>query len=104
MARWIFKLMTVATVAVMPLAAQAQGLRCGERGKVVSLLEEQFKEKQQGFGVVGSRAVIELFVSPEGTWSLLMSRTDRQTCIIAAGHEWDTVPVLLGNEVAFNAR
>ena len=102
MAHWILKLMTAAAVAFAPLAAQAQTLRCGQRGDIVSFLEERFNEKQQGYGTVGNRAVFELFVSPDGTWTILMSRTDSLTCIVAAGQNWESAPVLLGHEVMFN--
>ncbi|WP_265517800.1 hypothetical protein [Nitratireductor luteus] len=104
MARWILRLMIAAAVAGTPLAAQAQGLRCGQRGDIVSYLGELFNEKQHGYGIVGNRAIIELFVSPRGTWSILVSRTDKQTCIVAAGHGWESAPVLEGHEATLNIR
>jgi hypothetical protein len=44
-------------------------------------------------GVVNSTAVMEVFMSPQGTWTVLVTNTSGLACIAASGEEWQDVPV-----------
>lgn len=63
---------------------------CGPRDDVLKALE-QIGEQPVGVGLAGSngKAVIELTVAPDGSWSVLVSDTDGKTCLVLAGQEWD---------------
>jgi hypothetical protein len=83
-------------VATGPAAAQlAQpspegAIPCGPRDTVLEALEK-IGEVPVGVGVAGNdgKAVIELTVGPDGSWSVLVSDTDGQTCLVLGGQEWD---------------
>lgn len=69
---------------------------CGERTEMVKALQQQFREEPQALGVVDRNAVIELFVSHSGTWTLLATGTDGNSCLVASGEGWDSQPLVVG--------
>lgn len=76
----------LALFAASPATAQAV---CGPHGDVVKKLEGDFKEARAGLGLAGNGGLVELFVSEEGGWSVLVTRPDGMTCMIAAGDNWE---------------
>lgn len=74
------------------IAAQAQAPPCGPRSEIVSWLDVQFQERQAGFGLIDDRAVMELYKSAEGSWSLIVTDRLRRTCFVASGNSWVDVP------------
>lgn len=86
--RWI---KSAAIGAVMALAAspvQAQ-LVCGGHSDLVAGLAQALQEKQVGYGVVGQAAVIEIYVSASGTWTMLVTDVKDRSCILATGEGWE---------------
>jgi hypothetical protein len=41
-----------------------------------------------GTGLVSQTRIIELYVSQKGTWTVLVSRPDGMSCLVAAGTDW----------------
>lgn len=84
---------TAATVT----AAAAQDLACGSRGEMTDRLKRSFGEVQTGLGMISSAQVLEVWSSEEtGTWTILMTDTNGQSCMVAAGEAWKAVePELL---------
>lgn len=72
---------------------------CGNRVKMAEKLVEQFGEAQTGAGVVGSNAILEFWRSKDGSWTILMTRADGLSCIIAAGDHWNEVRRPVGNPI-----
>ena len=67
--------------------------QCGSHDDVAKLLTARFKETRRAMGVVSSTAVMEIFMSPQGTWTMLVTGTNGISCITATGEEWQDVPV-----------
>ncbi|WP_250157529.1 hypothetical protein [Tianweitania aestuarii] len=63
---------------------------CGARNEIVQKLSAQFKEAPQSVGVVDQSAVLEVFVSDAGTWTILATGTDGNSCILSAGDGWQS--------------
>jgi hypothetical protein len=84
--------LTSAIVAGAVGTAQAAP-QCGSHDKIVDALGNKFKETRRVMGVVNSRAVMEMFMSPQGTWTMVITDTSGKSCITAAGEEWQDVPV-----------
>ncbi len=75
--------------AVAPPAFAEGAPQCGAREDVVKLLRDKHGEAVTGAGLSGENAVIEIWASPQsGTWTILMTRTDGLTCLMAAGEAW----------------
>ncbi len=62
---------------------------CGARDEIVKQLAEEFKENPQAVGVVNKNAVIEVFVSENGTWTIIASGTDGNSCVLSTGDSWE---------------
>ena len=80
------------------IAADAVGTaqaapQCSSHDRIVDALGNKFKETRRVMGVVNSKAVMEMFMSPQGTWTMVITDTSGKSCITAAGEEWQDVPV-----------
>ncbi len=71
--------------AQSPLPTPAAAPMCGDRGAVVDLLKQQFGEEQEEIRLHSDQALMELFASEKGTWSILVTSPAGTSCIVAAG-------------------
>ncbi|MPY69988.1 MAG: hypothetical protein GEU92_07870 [Alphaproteobacteria bacterium] len=82
------------TVMILPVAvtvfasSAAAEPECVPRHELVSKLDVQFSEAQKAVGLASSGAVVELFASPDGSWTLVATQPTGESCPIAAGEEW----------------
>ena len=82
----------VAGVIALPAPASAQSA-CAPRVDIVEKLKEKYGEDQRGLGLGGKKSVIELWSSDKtGTWTIVMTRPNGVTCIVAAGDTWMEAP------------
>ena len=71
--------------------ARAQQL-CLVRANAVAQLKRDHGEEPKALGLVeGGRAVVELFVSDEGGWTLLLTDAEGHTCLVGSGAAWTAV-------------
>lgn len=76
------------------IAGEAEAApQCGDHDKIVDVLANKFKETRHVMGVVNSRAVMEIFLAPQGTWTMVITDTKGISCIAASGEAWQDVPV-----------
>jgi hypothetical protein len=66
---------------------------CGSHDAITKSLTNKFKEARRVMGVVSAKAVMEIFMSPQGTWTVLVTDTTGTACVIAAGQDWQEVPI-----------
>ena len=78
-------------IAAQP-ADSAVSQRCGPHDKLAATLGEKFQENRKALGLAGQNAVIELFVSLKGSWTLTATSTSGVACIIASGEAWQDAP------------
>jgi len=87
----LLKVLTTAGICVALLgvnAASAQS-HCAARDKVVSKLSSGYGETFAGGGMQNSKRIYEVWFSEEkGTWTILMTRPDGSSCIMASGTHW----------------
>lgn len=84
----------VAAVSLFNLSGEVSAAeQCGSHDDVAKVLTTRFKETRRAMGVVSSMAVMEIFMSPQGTWTMLVTGTNGISCITATGEEWQDVPV-----------
>ncbi len=82
-----------------PAATTTTANFCAERTEMVKSLAEQFKENPTAVGVINPSAVIEIFVSQDGSWTILATGTDGKSCVLSAGIGWETNLLALGEGV-----
>jgi hypothetical protein len=65
------------------------GPSCGPRKEIVADLGQQFKEAPVALGLSNDGTVIEVLTSANGsTWTIMVSRPDGVSCLVAAGESW----------------
>ncbi len=69
---------------------------CGTRADIVKSLAEQFSESPTAVGMINGNAVIEVFASDDGSWTILATSTDGNSCVLSAGEGWEINPAALG--------
>lgn len=74
--------------SVVSQPAEATPNLCGDRGQILKRLEQAHEETRQALGLSGDGGVIEVLVSPEGGWTMLLTYPRRPTCVVAAGEAW----------------
>ncbi len=72
-------------------SAQAQTI-CGERGAIVASLEKTYSEAPVSMGLGSNGTIIEVFASPSGTFTIILTRPNGLTCVMAAGENWEDLP------------
>jgi hypothetical protein len=91
-----------ATALAAPAALAQQQTACGPRGKIVNKLSTEFNEHQQAVGYVNQKAILEVFVSAKGTWTIIASGTDGNSCLLSAGKDWDDANFVKGLDATFH--
>lgn len=82
----------------LPLSSgtvQAQvpaGVPCAERGMATTQLHELYGERRIGYGLAANGSVIELFASPNGSFTVFATLPHGVSCLIATGQSWEPPP------------
>ena len=88
MARLTAMMLCVATAASFAAPAAAAD-QCAARADMVKALGDKFHESETARGLVNPSVILEVFVSEQGTWTILATDTQGQSCVIMAGEGWD---------------
>ena len=81
-------LATAGLVAATAAPAAAQG-NCAPRDVIVERLAGGYGEVFSGGGLQSDEAIYEVWTSEaDGTWTILLTRSDGTSCIMAAGTDW----------------
>ena len=80
----------VAFVAAAPVPSAAQ-TACGERELFADRLAQKYDEHPVSIGLATNGSVIEVFVSGDGSFTILVTSPDGRTCLVAAGEGWQPV-------------
>ncbi len=76
--------------SALPTSAAAQSV-CIARAEAATNLKKKFAEVPVSMGLSKQGTVIEVFASPEGSWSIVMTFPNGMSCIMAAGEEWQSM-------------
>jgi len=75
------------------LASPAMGQAiCTERDKFVLKLKDNYKETRQVIALVSNGHILEVFVSPSGDWTMLVTQPNGTACVISTGEAWEALP------------
>ncbi len=75
-----------------PTDTQAQTV-CGDRSEFVNKLKNAYAEKPISLGLASNGSMIEVFASDNGTFSIVITQPGGTSCLVAAGDNWQSVPV-----------
>lgn len=80
-------------IAALGLSLPAHAAQCGERAVMVITLHDQFGETPRAMGIHDNGALVEMFASDAGTWTLIASGPDGMACVVATGGNFETIRV-----------
>ncbi|KEO53086.1 hypothetical protein TP2_09095 [Thioclava pacifica DSM 10166] len=80
-------------VLVIALAqrAPAETAACGLRADLVAQLQTRYFETRRAIALAENNAVLEIFASESGSWTILVTRASGQSCLIASGEAFETL-------------
>jgi hypothetical protein len=79
-------------------SASAFEIQCAKHDQIAGRLAKKYSERPVGAGTIGDERYMQLFVSPQGSWSVVVTKTDGESCIVAAGANWESMPQLVNAE------
>jgi hypothetical protein len=85
-----------ALLAVSPTPASALDF-CASRAELVQSLSDKYEESPTAVGQIDGTAVIEVFVSDKGSWTILATGTDGRSCVVSAGEGFELNLAALGD-------
>lgn len=91
------KLLTTLLLVLMTVPVNAENL-CGKRDEFIKALAANAKESRVSLGLTTTGIIVELFLSPTKTWTLLQTFPNGQTCFVGAGIEWQNTPLISGQD------
>jgi hypothetical protein len=78
-------LFTLALVLPAVSPAAAEGPVCAKRDQYVDFLKRNRNETQDRVELVSERTLLEFFVSPAGTWTVLTTTATGLSCLARSG-------------------
>ncbi len=81
----------LATLAVSTASAQTM---CNKRSEFLSALEKGYSEAPVALGLVSNGSVLEVLSSEKGTWTIIVTMPDGNSCVVASGEAWQDVKKL----------
>ena len=90
---FIFATVLAAVSLFSSAGVASAAVPCGSHDALAKSLNTKFKEARRAMGVVNAKAVMEIFMSPQGTWTVLVTDTSGTACVIASGQDWQEVPI-----------
>ena len=76
--------------------AEAASKVCGDRAQILKQLEQKHEETPRALGLSADGGVLEVLVSPEGGWTMLVTYPSKPTCVIAVGEAWQMLQLTGG--------
>ncbi len=90
----MLKILTAAAVVTaLSLPATAQSV-CGERTKFLKHLSSGYSETPVAMGLVSNGSILEVLASKDGSWTIIVTRPNGISCVVAAGEACEEMPEL----------
>jgi hypothetical protein len=81
-------------LSALPGMTQVQSReQCGPRDQVVQVLNAKYQESQRALGLINEKAMMEVYISSRGTWTMVVTNEAGISCVLAAGEAWDELPL-----------
>ena len=84
------KLTIAAVLALFPFAANAQSM-CTERTDILKALGTKYSEAPVAMGLAANGTVLEVLACKDGTWTIIFTRPNGMSCVLAAGQSWESI-------------
>ncbi len=81
-------LVVIAFAANLPAHAAPFGTFCGNRDSIHERLADKFSEAPVIRALSGAGNLVEMLASPDGSWTMIVTRPGGPTCIVSTGDMW----------------
>ncbi len=83
----------IGVVAILAFTGSANAtIQCGAHKRMTEVLASKYSEAPKAIGTVNQKRFMEVYVSKAGSWTILVTSADGNSCIVAAGQDWEDVP------------
>jgi hypothetical protein len=66
---------------------------CHSHADLSEMLNQKYAEQPSALGVQANGHLVEVFVSADGaSWTIVITRPDGWSCIVAVGEHWESLP------------
>jgi hypothetical protein len=89
-------LSVLVSAQMQPAAAQMPP--CASRDQIVERLAAQFGERPVSVAVTVTGDLLELLTSPQGSWSIIVTKAGGPTCLMSAGEGWRGAPAQVAED------
>lgn len=87
------KRLFITLAGLLLLASHASAAtRCAPREAIIKALQDKFQETERAVGIASQTALMEVFASKAGTWTIILSGVDGLACVIASGTSYEEMP------------
>lgn len=85
-----------------PAAADQAPTACGPHPDVIKALGDRFHETQAATAMTSAGTLLEVLTANDGsTWTIIVSRPDGLSCVVAAGQNWQERANQAATSIAF---
>lgn len=91
MKRYIFAAVGALFLGWSVAPVQAETI-CGQRAEILEGLAQTYAEVPNGIGVAADGAVIEILLSPTGSFTIIMTQPSGVSCLMLTGDTWEDLP------------
>lgn len=86
---WSVAFCLMAGSVSLPAVAADPAAVCGPRQEIMKQLSKSFLEAPTAIGVTSTGELLQVLANPDrSTWTIVVSRPDGLSCIVAAGADW----------------
>jgi len=86
-------MLRLALLACLTATTANAGPTCIPRSDLIAALDTRYAERQVVTSLEDRGTVIEVYVSPRGTWTMVAVTPTDLACILATGQAWQMVAV-----------
>ena len=66
---------------------------CHSHADLSEMLDKKYAEQPSALGLQSNGHLVEVFVSNDGaSWTIVVTRPDGWSCIVAVGEHWESLP------------
>jgi hypothetical protein len=81
------------SAAAQPPPQAALTPACHNHADLAEMLNQKYAERPSALGVQANGHLVEVFAANDGTsWTIVVTRPDGWSCIVAVGENWEMLP------------
>lgn len=84
-----FKYVIAATLFLSTAHPALSASVCAKYDDLKQVLSNRYQEKISAYGLSKQKSKVEIFVSKDGSFTILSTRADGLSCILAVGDNWE---------------